>query len=147
MPGVPPLVGRAGGTREGLGMAERCAATTQTGERCGAKPAPGLACCPWHTDDPSWVERRRAWSRKGGANKSTAARAKKALSGDGLSSEELIVALSAVFKAVVSERLPAKVGTAAVAIAKGITDIRTSTEVEQRLAALEAAAGLGDRTA
>ena len=116
-------------------MLERCQARTRDGQPCSARPLPGERECAWHS--ATFADRRREWSAAGGKGKSNAARAKKALAGEGLSSAELIVALSVVFKAVIAERLPARVGSAAIAIAKGITDIRSSTEIEERVSELE----------
>lgn len=60
-------------------MAERCQRTNQDGSPCGAKPwKDGL--CRWH--HPDLAADRRAWSAKGGANRSNATRARKAIAGD-----------------------------------------------------------------
>src|SRR5438046_1442492 len=56
-------------------MDTRCQAKTKSGRPCNAKPAPGDTLCPWHS--PQWIDRRKAWSIKGGQNKATAARTSK----------------------------------------------------------------------
>jgi hypothetical protein len=73
--------------------AERCKAVTKSGKSCSATVlADGM--CAWHA--PSWDARRREWSAEGGRRRSNAARAKKALLGEALTSDDLLVRLSQV---------------------------------------------------
>jgi hypothetical protein len=110
-------------------MAERCVATTKVGNPCGGTAVPGENLCPWHS--PSWAERRRAWSVKGGQGKSAAARAKKHLPAEPLSNDELLGYLTVVFKGVITRNLDPKIGNSAIAIARGMVEIRNAGEVER----------------
>ena len=60
--------------------ADPCQGTTQDGKPCGARPRPGSVWCPWH--DPDLKEQHRAWSAKGGQQRSNGNRARKKLAGD-----------------------------------------------------------------
>lgn len=56
-------------------MTEKCAATTKAGKPCPSAARAGRAYCLMH--DPDAAEERRAAGRKGGHNKSHAARAER----------------------------------------------------------------------
>ena len=60
-----------------------------------------------------------------------------------MSTEELAGWLSLLFKQVMAGRTEPRVGTAAATIARVMIDVREATELEQRIADLEARAGIG----
>ncbi len=120
-------------------MAERCAATTKGGKPCGGTPVPGEDLCPWHS--PSWAERRRAWSVKGGQGKSNKRRAAKYLA-EPMTPAELQSLLGAVLRGVVAGRLSPGIGNATANLGRALVAIGEATTTEERLTALEAAAGI-----
>ena len=122
-------------------MAERCVATTQTGKPCGARPVPGLGTCPWHT--PDWTDRRREWSRKGGANKSNASRARKQLPAGLLTVDELRGTLGLTIKRVIDGELEPSIGNSVAALARAyvaVTEAGAVEDLQRRLDELEALA-------
>ena len=125
-------------------MPDRCQAVARNGKPCSATPAPGLARCAWHA--PEWAARRREWSARGGRGKSNAARAKRSLP-DAMTPTELQSLLGVVLKGVVAGRVEPGGGNAAANLGRAIISVREATEVEERLAALEAQAGIGGKTA
>jgi hypothetical protein len=62
-----------------------------------------------------------------------------------MSPNELAAALGAVFRDVVAGRVAPSVGNCAANIARALVVVRDAGEIETRLAALEVAAGLGER--
>ena len=122
-------------------QAPRCRAITKGGKPCGGTPVPGEDRCPWHS--PTWAERRRQWSAKGGKGKSNAARAKKQLPAEPMTTEELHAWLGLVFKRVVAGRMEPGVGNAAANLARAICTVHAAGELEARVAALENEAALG----
>jgi len=115
--------------------AERCRAVTKSGKPCSARPVDAAGLCAWHS--PAWAERRRQWSAKGGAARSNRERAKKHLPADPLGADELVAYLTVVFKGVISGRMEPKIGTAAAAIAKTMTDIATAGALDDLQAEIE----------
>ena len=65
---------------------DRCQATAASGKTCSATPRPGRSYCLWH--DPAAAEERRELARRGGAGRSNAARARKALPAEALTLRE-----------------------------------------------------------
>ena len=123
-------------------MLEKCSAVTRDGKPCSARPRPNSDRCPWH--DERLSAQRRAWSAKGGAGKSNAARAAKAMP-TAMTSAELLATLSqAIRKVERGEMQPGPAGAIA-ALARTMNAIRETSEIERRLAALEAAAGVAPR--
>jgi len=114
---------------------DRCQATANSGKPCSATARAGRPFCVWH--DPLAADERLELSRRGGAARSNAARARKQLPADPLSGEQLVSYLSVVFKGVISGRLEPRVGTAAATIAKTMVDIRGAGEVERLAAEVE----------
>ena len=111
---------------------ERCRATNQAGKPCAAEPLPS-GWCRWH--DPELEEARREWSRRGGHNKSNAARARKALPA-GLTPDELHRLLGAVLKSVIAGRTEPGVGNAAANISRAIVVVKEAGELAERVEAL-----------
>ncbi len=114
---------------------ERCTATAKDGRPCHARPVDGGGLCAWHS--PEWAAKRREWSQKGGAAKSAQARARKRLPAEPLSNEQLVSYLTVVFKGVIAGKVEPKVGTAAAAIAKTMTDIATAGAIDELQAEVE----------
>jgi hypothetical protein len=123
----------------------QCQATTTTGKPCAATPRPGRPFCAWH--DPELAGRRKAWSAKGGVNKSNLQRARRQLPGTVLTMPEIQGYLGKALQDVLAGTVEPGVGTAAASIARTLHQIIVSTELEERVGGLEAALGLKDRSA
>lgn len=130
-------------TRGSWMTVDRCRGTTKDGKPCAAKPRPGTARCPWHSDD--LADRRREWSRRGGVNSSNKARARKHLPDGTMSAPELGGLLGLVLKGVIAGKIEPGVGNAAANIARAMNDVIKTADIEERLRDLEEAAGLSDR--
>ncbi len=127
-------------------MAAKCQAIARSGSRCASPVLPASAYCFVH--DPASAAARREASKKGGRARSNQARARKQIPA-ALAPDELAGYLSSLFTAVVAGKVEPKVGTAAATIARVLMEVRAAGEIEERLRALEAAAGVaeGRRTA
>ena len=124
----------------------RCQATNKDGKPCAATPRPGTTVCPWH--DETLAERRKAWSGKGGRAKSNRVRARKAIPDGVMTPLELRGVLGIVLTDVIAGKLEPGVGNAAANVARAMVSIQETQELEERIAALEARAGVaGSRTA
>jgi hypothetical protein len=117
-----------------------CKGQTKDGKPCAAKPRPGMDLCPWHS--PELAERRTEWSRRGGVNSSNKARIRKQLPDAVLSPTELQGLLSKALRDVLTGKLEPGPANAAGGLARALVTIKESADLEERLAALEAAAGL-----
>jgi len=122
---------------------DRCQATAASGKPCSASPRPGRPFCLWH--DPEAGEARRELSRKGGKGRSNRARAAKHLPGEVLTPATLQGLLGKTLRDVIAGRVEPGVANAAANLGRAIVAVREATEVEERLSALEAAAGIGER--
>lgn len=114
-------------------MAAKCHATNAAGEPCQAEPLKGGEYCIWHA--PSFAERRREWSLRGGKGKANVARAKKRLKR--LDLDDIDGALCRALLDVLDGTLEPGVATAAASVARTIHAVRSATEHEQRIRALE----------
>ncbi len=123
-------------------MAATCQAIARSGRPCSSPPLAGSSWCWIH--DPAAGEARREASRKGGHARSNQARARKRIP-DAMGTDELNGYLSLLFKGVIGGRIEPKVGTAAATIARAMLEVRSASEIEDRLAELEKAAGLDGR--
>ena len=121
-------------------MATRCQASNQAGKPCGAEPYRD-GWCRWH--HPSLAEQRREWSAKGGRRKSNRERARRDLP-PAMEPNELEQVLSGVLRGVIGGRIAPNVGNACAALARTLVGIREATEIERRLADLEAAAAAAE---
>ena len=117
--------------------ATRCHATNQSGDPCSATPLPGQGWCVWH--HPDRAEARREMSRKGGLAKRNTVRAKKRYAEGGLDPDQLQGLIGSTIVGVLGGRIAPNVGNAIAALARTSVTIREAVEVEERLAALEAA--------
>ena len=118
-------------------MADPCQATARNGKPCSATPRPGRPYCAWH--DPEAAEQRREWSRRGGAARSNASRAKKQMP-ELMTTDEVAAYLGVVFKQVITHRTEPAIATAAAAVARAMIAVTEAGAIEVRLSALEAAA-------
>ena len=120
---------------------DRCQATAASGKPRSATPRPGSRFCLWH--DPRAAEERRELSRKGGHGRSNAARARRGLPGEVLTPAELQGVLGRTLRGLVAGEVEPGVANAAANLGRAIVAVRAATELEDRLSALEAAAGVG----
>ena len=122
---------------------ERCQATAASGKPCSATPRPGHPYCLWH--DPAAADERRELSRKGGHGRSNAARARRTLPHDVLTPADLQGVLGRTLRGLIAGKVEPGVANAAANLGRAIVAVREATELEERLTALEAAAGIGRR--
>jgi hypothetical protein len=114
-------------------MATKCQSLNAASEPCGAEPLKGSSFCVWH--HPDLAERRKEWSLRGGKGKANAVRARKRLKR--LDLDEIDAALCSAMLDVLDGTLEPGIATAAASVARTISTVRSATEFEQRLAALE----------
>jgi hypothetical protein len=126
-------------------MVNRCLASNAEGEPCQAQPVRPSGYCYWH--DPSLAEERDRKRREGGVNRSNRARTKKQLPAQPLSTDELLAYLSLAFKGVLAGKVRPNIGNCLGALARSMAQLRETSELEERLSALERAAGIDRRTA
>ena len=122
------------------GSRQTCSAVTRDGKSCSARPRPGADRCPWHDDALS--ARRREWSAKGGAARSTAARVKKSLPDEALTAAEMQGLVGRVLRQVIAGEITPGIGNCVANLARALVTVREATELEGRLRSLEERAGL-----
>jgi hypothetical protein len=122
-------------------MAARCSAIARSGSRCNSPVLPESKWCWVH--DPAAADRRREASKKGGKARSNQARAAKQLP-PAFTSPELLAVLSGAIRKVEAGEIAPGVVNAMANAARAMNSIREMTEVEARLAELEARAGVVD---
>lgn len=122
---------------------ERCVATTKDGKPCAARPRPGSDRCPWH--DEALSVRRREWSARGGKGKSNAARAKKELPAGVMTNDELRGLVGLTIRGVLAGRVEPGVGNSVANLSRAYVAITEAGELEERLQALEARAGISEK--
>jgi len=111
-----------------------CAGRNRDGRPCAARPLPGSNWCPFH--DPERAEARREWSRQGGASRSNAARARKALPAD-FTVDDLRGTLAIVLARTVRGDMAPGVATATATVARAWLLANEQADVIQRIEALE----------
>lgn len=126
---------------EKQGNPRTCKATTTAGSACSAQPVRPDGFCYWHS--PALATERAAARRRGGEHRSNRLRAAKLLPA-ALTSDDLLVTLSRVIHAAERGSVEPGVVTCISGAARTMTEIRKTTEIEQRLADLEARAGIGN---
>ena len=117
-----------------------CTATTKSGSPCSATPRVGTKYCPWH--DPSLATERHGWKINAGKSKSTRNRARKRILSAALDLHEIDGALCQALLDVLDGKLEPNIGSAAATIARTVSTIRTASEIESRIATLEAQVGI-----
>jgi len=96
--------------------------------------------CRWHHPD---LEKQRAeWRRKGGEERSNAARAKKQFQDAALTNTEIVGLLSLALTKLAEGRAEPGVVVAMATVGKAITQIRNAGELEDRIRSLEEQAGI-----
>ncbi len=115
-----------------------CKEPNKAGKPCGATHYRD-GFCRWH--HPDLEAQRQAERIAGGKAKANDARARKKVLAAGLSLEAVDAALCGALLDLLDGKLEPNVGTAAASIARAITTVRVSADIEQRLDALEAQQG------
>jgi Family of unknown function (DUF5763) len=123
-------------------MDRQCKAKNAAGKPCSAQARPS-GYCQWH--DPALKDERAAWRREGVKARSNRSRAKRQLPDEPMNPDELAAYLTLTFKATLSGKLAPNIANALGNLARSMLQVRESTTLEERLAALEAAAGIGER--
>ena len=126
-------------------MLVKCSGTNVDGTPCSATPRPGSAWCVWH--DPATKAQRTEWAKRGGKARSNAARAKKALPTELMTSDEIAAWLTIQFRKLITGQIEPGIATASATVAKAIADIQRGAQIEERIAELEALLGTGKRPA
>ncbi len=121
-------------------MATKCAGFTNAGKSCQGTPLPGGTLCFVH--DPAMAERRQQGSVKGGQGKSAKARARKQLRDAVMAPNDVAGLLSLSMQKVAVGKMEANVGSALASMAKALMAVQETSELTDRLAALEHAAGI-----
>ena len=118
----------------------RCSGTNRDGSPCSAQARPGRDRCAWH--DPALDEQRAEWRQRGGAGRSHAQRARKAL---GEATDLLGVQAKLVDALGKVERgeLDAARAQAMAALGRAIVAVAVPADLAQRVAELERLAGGG----
>ena len=121
-------------------MATGCRAMNQAGAPCSAQALPS-GWCRWH--DPALAADRAVWSRKGGEARSNRRRALAKLPDDLMSLRSVQALLCGVLRDVTAGRIEAGVANASASVARAIAAVAQAGDMEDRVAELERAAGLG----
>jgi hypothetical protein len=116
----------------------KCNHTKPDGTRCRANALPGKTRCTFH--DPDLADQRAQGRRQGGVNRSKPAATLPPDTPDlSLKSvEDVVKALATTFNAVRTGRLDARVGNCLGVLAGVLLKAIEGSDLEQRLAALEA---------
>jgi hypothetical protein len=117
---------------------KRCKGTRKDGAACEARAVTGSDYCLAH--DPARVVEMAEWRRQGGKASSNASRARKAAAG--MNPVEIIGVLSRVLSGVLAGDYTPGQANAAASVARAMMQIHEMTALEERIAALEARAGL-----
>ncbi len=119
-----------------------CNATTKAGTPCKGRVLPGRAYCMAH--DPAHADQRAEGQRKGGESRANARRAAKAWSaiGEQVTSDQLPAILKACMFSVKSGAMEPAQASAIANLARVSLQQSQDLELEQRITALEQAAGV-----
>lgn len=115
-------------------MQAKCSGTTKTGTACRA-PALASGFCVSH--DPDRIVQLAEWRKRGGRAKSNRSRAMKDLPDVPMTSADLHRHLGSVFLRVIAGKIEPNVGTSAATIARVMTEIAKTSDIEGRLIDLE----------
>ena len=121
-------------------MASQCLGRNRDDTPCSAWVQPGRSYCQWH--DPALAEQRREWSRKGGANRSNRARARKELADDSLTLRDAGAILGRLLRNLESDDPKPGVVTAAAAAVRALAALEEVTTLADAIADLEARLGV-----
>lgn len=114
-------------------MVERCTATTKAGKPCNAPARPGRPYYLFH--DPAAVEERRAASKKGGHNKSNAARAERRLVK--MSVHDVQIVLTTAMREVFDGNLDIGTAAARATLGRAVILANEKGDLEKRVAEIE----------
>ncbi len=120
-------------------MPNQCKSQNQTGGPCGAQHYRD-DYCRWH--HPDLDAQRQAERAAGGAARSNKARARKRILSAALGLHEIDGVLCQALLDVLDGKLEPNIATAAASVARTVSTIRTASELEARLTALEAQVGI-----
>src|SRR4051794_5103148 len=120
-------------------MPSQCTARNKSGALCSAQ-AWRDDLCRWH--HPALESQRAEERRRGGAARSNQARARKRLPSAVLTSSELQGLVGQVLRDVISGDIEPAIGNCVANLARSLVSVREATELEERLVALETAAGM-----
>jgi len=120
-------------------MVAKCSATNKGGGPCSAA-AWRDGQCRWH--HPDLEAERTEGRRRGGEHRSNRARAKKGMVDAALTPREIEGYISMALRAVLAGKIEPGVGNAVANLARAAVAVREATELEARLAELEARAGV-----
>ncbi len=120
-------------------MARTCPSLTTKGTPCQGNPLPGRPYCLAH--DPESADARASGSRKGGEARANAKRAAKqwAAIGEQMTPDQLPAILRACLFSVKSGTMEPSQASAIATLAKTSVQLTIELELEERIAALEAA--------
>lgn len=122
-----------------------CKGKNASGGICGARPQPGLKYCQWH--DPAREEERAQWRREGGKARSHARRAARELEAQSAQMSDLKGALFRALRRVEKGQLEPDVAHSMATLSRAIVAVNQAHELEERLTALEARAGISQGVA
>lgn len=120
----------------------KCKATNRDGTPCRGTALPNETTCFAHS--PQLAQQRKQWAIDAGKAKSNTARMRKRL-GTGaatLALSEVDALLCIALKGVLTGKIEPGIATSAATVAKAITSVRASSDLEERLATLEQQAGM-----
>jgi hypothetical protein len=120
-------------------MTTKCLAIAKSGRRCQTAVIAGSHYCWMHA--PEMAEARREAGRRGGFNRANAVRAKASLP-DALTDAEVLAWLGVIFRRLIDGEVEPAIATGAATVAKAMIAVRQSSELAQRIAELERAAGI-----
>ncbi|MDF3043405.1 MAG: hypothetical protein K0Q71_6111 [Thermomicrobiales bacterium] len=123
-------------------MVSRCKGTNASGSPCSAQPVGDDGHCYWHS--PSTAAERAEGRRQGGRARSNRARAKKRMAAEALTPGEIQGYVAVALRGVLVGSITPGVANAVASLARAAVAVRAATELEERLAALEARAGVGN---
>ena len=115
-------------------MATGCMGANKDGGACSAVPGSD-GYCMWHS--PANAATREEWRKKGGAQRSNRARAKKQLIDAGMTASEVGGLLSSVLRGVVSGKVEPGVGNACANIARALVEVRKVADLETEVTELQ----------
>jgi len=123
-------------------MHAKCNALTKAGRPCRGRVLPGRPYCMSH--DPEHADQRAEGQRKGGEARANARRAAKVWTtlGEQMTADQLPAILRACMFSVKSGAMEPAQATAIANLAKTSVSITNEIQLEQRIAALERAAGV-----
>jgi hypothetical protein len=125
------------------GKLRPCKARTANGSPCSATPVRADGYCYWHS--PAVAAERDAARKRGGVNRSNAARAKKQLPAGVMTTDELRGLVGLTIRGVLAGKVEPGVGNSVANLSRAFVAITEAGELEVRLQALEAAAGITEK--